>query len=433
MALEVLSWSGISGVYKLSRLKAGVHLGSAVFLKTLAGLLVIKVLAWELGPEGFGIIGQLMTLVAIAGMFAGGGVGSGLIKVLAKMPVDEPEGKAWFASAFTVSAVVSLVIGLLLCIFSGMLSAYFIPELGASLFVVLGISQMVMAFGNLSLAEASSRGDTRAYSSINISGSVIGSGLVVIAALFSGFSGVAYAVVLMPAMVSIVALVYLIARRRYLLVCSRWLFETARIKHLLSFSLITLVGALSVPLAQLYMRDILGGTFGWEQAGIWHGVVKISDVYMQFIGVMLLNYFLPRFSFANNIGRVIREWVLGVSLLLVVLLAGLFIFYAQRNFFIVMVFSDSFLSMEKLLLPQMIGDVARTVAASISCVFMARGFVRVSMAFEFVQGVILLFIFLYLVEEQGVVAAVYAHLVTYAFLALVMVFGLIKLSKRKDL
>ncbi|WP_281257250.1 O-antigen translocase [Stutzerimonas kunmingensis] len=401
-----------------------------IFIRILAGLLVIKVLAWSLGPEGFGLFGQLMALVAIAGMLAGGGVSNGLIKVLAKAPVTEPEGKAWFASAATLSVLISAGAALLLCAFSGVLSEYFMPSVGALLFVTLGFSQMIVAVGNLPLAEASSRGDTRTYALINIIGTVLGSGLIVLAALAVGFVGAAYAVAIMPAMVGVAALVYLVTRRRELFACSYWLFASARMKHLMMFSLVTLIGALSVPLAQMFIRDVIGRTLGWEQAGLWQGVVKLSDVYMQFVGVMLLHFVMPRYSAASDKKRLFNEWLISVSVLVAVLLIGFIVFYFLRNFIVSLIFSNAFLPMKQLLAPQMAGDVARTVAASISYIFMARGAVHVSIVFELLQGLILVCAFNIMFGSEGVMAPVYAHLFTYLSLTLVMAFGLFFWMKR---
>ncbi|MEG0636235.1 MAG: O-antigen translocase, partial [Pseudomonas sp.] len=101
------------------------------------------------------MLGQLMTLVAIVGMFAGGGVTNGLIKVLARTPIGTAEGRQWFASAFTLTTLVSLFVALLLTGFSGVLSRLFMPGVAAMLFVCLALSQMIIAYGNLVLAETS--------------------------------------------------------------------------------------------------------------------------------------------------------------------------------------------------------------------------------------------------------------------------------------
>lgn len=415
----------------MSRIKAGLYFGSTVLVKTLAGLLVIKVLAWKLGPEGFGLLGQLMTLVAIVGMLAGGGISNGLIKVLAKAPLNGSEGKAWYASAFTLTTLVCGAVALVIASMSAVLSNYFMPRIGALLFVVLALSQIVIAYGNLPLAEASSRGDIRTFSLVNMLGTLLGAILVVGAVYYAGFSGAAFSVVLMPAMIGLCGLAYATLGRRTLLRSCSWSIKPDRMKHLMSFSMVTLIGALSVPLAQLFMRDAMGQALGWEQVGQWQAVIKLSDVYMQFMGVVLINFVLPRLAAAVDMRHVLSEWLSSVSALVAVLLAGFIVFYFLRHFFITLVFSSDFLPMTKLLAPQMAGDVLRTIAASVSYVFMARGAVRVSFGFELMQGVILVCTFSLLITGAGEMAPVYAHLFTYLSLSIVMTFGLLIWMKRK--
>lgn len=415
----------------MSRIKAGLYFGFTVLVKTLAGLLVIKMLAWKLGPEGFGLLGQLMTVVAIVGMLAGGGISNGLIRVLAKAPLGTADGRAWYASAFTLTTLVCCGSAVLIAAMSPVLAEYLVPGVGLMLFIVLAFSQALIGFGNLPLAEASSRGGSGTFSLINVGGTLAGAVLVIAAVYYGSFIGAAYSLVLMPAMVGVFALLYAVLRRRELLSSCSWSVAPERIKLLLSFSMVTLIGAVSVPLAQLFIRDVLGRAMGWEQVGQWQGVIKLSDVYMQFMGVVLINFVLPRIAAASDMRHVFKEWSASVCALVGVLLAGFAVFYLLRDFFITLVFSSEFLPMKALLAPQMVGDVFRTIAASISYVFMARGLVRVSFAFELAQGVILVCAFSLLVSTEGAMAPVYAHLVTYFTLSVVMALGLLFWMKRK--
>ncbi|AYG47457.1 O-antigen translocase [Pseudomonas sp. Leaf58] len=415
----------------MSRIKAGLYFGSMVLVKTLAGLLVIKMLAWKLGPEGFGLLGQLMTVVAIVGMLAGGGISNGLIRVLAKTPLATTEGQAWYASAYTLTTILCCASAVLIAALSPVLASYLVPGVGMLLFIVLAFSQALIGYGNLPLAEASSRGSSRTFSVINIAGTLAGAAMVIAAVHYGAFEEAAYSLVLMPAMVGVFALLYAVFRRRELLTSCSWSIAPERMKLLLSFSMVTLIGAVSVPLAQLFIRDVMGRAMGWEQVGQWQGVIKLSDVYMQFMGVVLINFVLPRIAAASDMRHVLKEWSGSVCALVGVLLAGFAVFYLMRDFLITLVFSSDFLPMKALLAPQMAGDVFRTIAASISYVFMARGLVRVSFAFELAQGVLLVGAFSWFFSTEGTMAPVYAHMVTYCFLSVVMAFGLLFWMRRK--
>lgn len=408
----------------MARLKAGIHFASSILVKAVAGLIVIKLLAWKLGPDGFGLLGQLMTLVAITGMFAGGGITNGLIKVLAESPVASKEGKAWFATAFTLTTVISAIVALLLMLFSTALSNRLMQGGFTALFVGLGLVQAIVGYASLVQAEASSRGESVFYAKVNILGTVLGTLVLALAVNSFGFDGAAYSVMLMPALTAIVTLLFMASGRRELFHFSRFLVDRVRMRHLLSFSVLALVGSTSVPVAQILMRDGMAQRFGWEQVGLWQGVIKLSDVYMQFVGVVLMNYVLPRYASAANLNLVIKEFKVSLLWLLSALMLGFIALYSLKNIVVKLVFSDEFLPMTDYFLPQMVGDIFRTIASSISLIFMARGAVRVSIIFEFAQGIFIFSVFLMLLSTFGSMAPVYAHVITYGLLSIFMAVGL---------
>ncbi|MNQ30106.1 Lipid III flippase [compost metagenome] len=408
----------------MARLKAGIHFASSILVKAVAGLIVIKLLAWKLGPDGFGLLGQLMTLVAITGMFAGGGITNGLIKVLAESPVASKEGKAWFATAFTLTTVISAIVALLLMLFSTALSNRLMQGGFTALFVGLGLVQAIVGYASLVQAEASSRGESVFYAKVNILGTVLGTLVLALAVNSFGFDGAAYSVMLMPALTAIVTLLFMASGRRELFHFSRFLVDRVRMRHLLSFSVLALVGSTSVPVAQILMRDGMAQRFGWEQVGLWQGVIKLSDVYMQFVGVVLMNYVLPRYASAANLNLVIKEFKISLLWLLSALMLGFIALYSLKNIVVKLVFSDEFLPMTDYFLPQMVGDIFRTIASAISLIFMARGAVRVSIIFEFAQGIFIFSVFLMLLSTFGSMAPVYAHVITYGLLSIFMAVGL---------
>lgn len=391
-------------------------------VKVLSALIVVKLLAMLLGPMGFGVLSQLMGLVAITSMLAGGGITNGVIKVLSVERSDTPEGQLWIGNALAITLLFSIGLA-----FALVLSAYAISEklLQGEFYLailVLACSQFLVAAGNLLLAEASSQGNSRKYAAINVVGTVLGTILAAGATYLYGLKGAAFAIVLAPAMLGVVGLLE-IFRGRQAKIFLRPRFDFGRIRYLLSFSSLTLVGALSVPLAQIYMREALSGSFSWESVGLWQGAAKISDVYMQFVGVILINYALPRFS-NNDICGALRELKRVVIWLLGFLLICFIVLWVFLDIVIALVFTEDFLNMRKFFPPQMLGDLLRTTAAAFSFFFLARGQIRIPIIFEFAQGVGLFICFELMQGIAGEMAPVYAHIATYSVLVLSMTWQL---------
>lgn len=389
-------------------------------VKIISGLVVIKLMASELGPQGFGLLGQLMTVVAITTMLAGGGITNGVIRSLASNPISTAEGKSWLSAAFTLTTGISVAVAFACILLAQPLSGMLMSGDYAYLFISLALVQAVVAYGNLVVAEASSRGDSAFYARINIIGTLLATCALAILIKNFGFEGAAIGLVLMPVLPGGIALHHVLRCRKDMLSSWKWQPDRRRTQHLLSFSTATVIGATSIPVAHLFIRNALGSNTGWTTVGHWQGVVKISDVYMQFVGVFLINYAMPRFAAAIDTSRALTELAKTMALLLGIVTTGLAVLYALQNWAIRLIFSDAFLPMSDLLPAQLAGDIFRTTAASISFFFMGRGYVALSIGYEFLQGPILLVLFLFLQDGAGIYAPVYAHFASNVILAATM-------------
>lgn len=412
----------LDNLHVMSQLRSAIHFLVATGAKVLSALVVIKLLALYSGPVGFGLLSQLMGLVAIASMLAGGGITNGVIKVLSVDRSDTAEGQRWIASALAITLAFSTGLALILLgsasrISDNLLQGEFYPAI-----LVLAVAQFLVGVGSLVLAEACSQGNSRKYAAINIIGTISGATLVVAGAYWYGLNGAAFATVLSPAMIGIVGMVAMLQSRHAILFV-RPEVDWVRVRHLLSFSSLTLVGALSVPLAQMYIREAMASDFSWESVGLWQGTAKISDVYMQFVGVILINHALPRFS-NRDTRKALLELRRIVAWLLAFLVLGFGVLWIFLDFAIALVFSEAFLPMRKYFLPQMFGDFLRTIAAAFSFFLLARGQIRVPLGFEFAQGIGLFLCFELMAGIAGQMAPVYAHVSTYLVLVSLMAWQL---------
>lgn len=416
----------------MAAFRSATHFMASTGVKIASGLAVIKFISFELGPEGFGLLSQLMTAIAITAMLAGGGITNGTIKVLSNSPYNTEEGKKWLSAAFTLTTLVSITIALPLIILAKPLSGALLKKESLYLFFCLAATQTIIAYGNLIQAEASSRTDSAFYAKINVLGTILGTIIIAILIRAFGFEGAALGLILMPALPGVIALFHAFNKQKDLLGSLRWRFDLSRIKHLMSFSTVTLIGAISLPASQIITREIFGERHGWSDVGIWQGAVKISDVYMQFIGVMLINHAMPRFAAAVDTRQALIELRKTLTLLLTIIIIGLATLYTLRTWVIQFIFSDEFLEISNLLPAQFAGDILRTVSASISFFFMARGHIIVPIVYEIGQGFIFIISFLALQESTGNYAPVYAHLASCSSLAIMMIFSLSIFFKKTD-
>ena len=68
-----------------------------------------------------------------------------------------------------------------------------------------------------------------------------------------------------------------------------------------------MASAISMPLALIAVRKIIISNVGWDAAGQWQAVWKISEVYLSVMTMALGIYFLPQLSKLKSYIEIRRE------------------------------------------------------------------------------------------------------------------------------
>ena len=73
---------------RMNIVRASFYSAMATASRLVAGLVVIKLVAWFAGPEGVGKLGQFMSLMSLLAVLAGGGISAGIVKYVAEYRHD---------------------------------------------------------------------------------------------------------------------------------------------------------------------------------------------------------------------------------------------------------------------------------------------------------------------------------------------------------
>ncbi|MDG6777368.1 O-antigen translocase [Thiomicrorhabdus sp. zzn3] len=383
-------------------LTSALLIGMAQFSKIALGLFLIKIVAYFLGPEGLGRLGHLISLVAFLTIISGGGIQNAIVKY-----VSEYRAKPIFLVSFiNASAGYSLIVSLFfLFVFS-----VFSKEIAQFLFsdpslywtiVAVSFFQILMAFNKLVASVANGFKNTKVYAVSQVSGNLLAIPLIWWLVYAYGFVGGIFAVFISYLTMFLPSLYFY--KKSFL-----WKIRKSRRKffkkydRLYGFSLMALVSAVTFPLVEIYIRQMIIGYSGYEEAGIWQAAIKISSVYVGFFGLFLAYYFVPSISPEENIQK-IKSMVWKY----LIVVGGLFslgaaIFYLGRGYFIPLLLSDEFLSLSDVIQLQLIGDFFKILAFVIGFVFVAKAIVWIYIAMEVLQGVLLVLFtsFLYGADPQ---------------------------------
>lgn len=394
--------------------KTSILTAIATVARLLSGFIVMKLVAVLAGPEGVAQLGQFMSLAALLVVFAGGGVGPGVVKYLAEFKDDDVKVANLLRSAFSFTLIASLGMCVLVLLFSKHIAIWLLYSAELQwLIVVLAVAQIFVALHNLIIATVNGMMDVRRLAFIHVCGAVAGVLLPLLLGYYYKLNGVLLAFVLAQGALLIISFSAYKRSSYFSWANIGWRYEQQNFYRLARFSLMTLTSALLAPIVQIAVRNYLAGEFSWEEVGYWQAVSKVSDAYLLFITMAIGVYYLPKLSELKERGDIIKE-IRGAYMYLmplVIFMAGLI--YVFRDAITYILFSSEFLAASYLYAPQLLGDVIKIAAFIFSYMMLAKAMTKTFFISELAFSGMYFGWVVILTNYFGLVGAMYAFIANY--------------------
>ncbi|WP_256680227.1 O-antigen translocase [Pseudomonas sp. Marseille-P9899] len=417
---------------RYSAIKSAFLTGVAHLSRIAVAFLLIKVIAYYLGPDGLGALGHFMSLATMLYMVAGGGITNAVIKYSSEYNQSPRRLARVVSASASYSLVCCLAVGVIGIVFSKPVAGFVFNDSGKWwLVVLLSLAQFCYAYVNIVVGVGNGLLATHVYSRIQIIGSLLAMSLVAWLVPVLGFEGAALATIaiyLAPVLPAIYFHLRFRLRRHVRLVK----LSTSEVRGFAKFSGMMIVSAASFPVVEITVRQFLINGSGYEQAGLWQGLMKLSSAYLGFFTIFLSYYFMPLISRENNKG-VIR----GLTLKMLSAVTVLFVFgasclYVGRDFFIGHLLSAEFGKAADYLGYQLVGDGFRVAAYVIGFVAVAKASVKLYVGAEVLQnGLFVLFVYGFGAQSSAVLTVVQAYALTYVIYFLVAVACFVLYVSRK--
>ncbi len=140
-----------------------------------------------------------------------------------------------------------------------------------------------------------------------------------------------------------------------------------------AFAAMGLVPMLLNPIVLTVIRSYVGSEFGWNAAGVWQGVWKVSDFFAAGFSAILGVILLPKISakltkseFWKMFNPILFK-MFGLTLVVVALL------FACRHLVVAILLSNSYAAVADYMPIQLVGDFFRTGGWALGLVLVARG------------------------------------------------------------
>ncbi|HBI7898190.1 TPA: O70 family O-antigen flippase, partial [Escherichia coli] len=190
-------------------------------------------------------------------------------------------------------------------------------------------------------------------------------------------------------------------------------FDYSAICDIGKYVVMAMASSLIMPAALLLVRNVLVQTSGWQGAGLWQAVWKISEVYLSIITIALTTYYLPRLSQLNTIDSIMDEILASVKVVMPIITVIALLVYFSRDVLISILFTDEFRSARELFAIQLCGDIIKILAWLYAFPMLSRCAVKWYLLTEMFFGIVFILLSYILIPLFQLHVANYAYLLSY--------------------
>lgn len=411
-------------------LKVTAMTGLLTLLRMAMGFVIAKVVAVYTGPTGMAMLGQVQSMVTSLNGIINAPAGSGVVRFTAE---QQGEGFAacapWWRAALQWVLIISAIaipVGLLL---AEQIATWLFQDKALSWIVMATVCVLPLsAIGTLCNSVINGQQLYRRYVGLGMVSVLISSSVMLAMIIQANIEGALLAAAIQSALIGLVMLLANL-RQPWL----RWRYwwgttdNTAR-KNIGGYMLMAITSALTVPVSLIFVRNILIDQVGWEAAGQWQAVWKISEVYLGVITMALGTYYLPRLSSLCGVDAIVGEIHKTARFILPIVAIMAFGIYLLRDVAIWLLFTDKFGAARDLFAIQLCGDVTKIASWLYAYPMLSRGATKWFIYTEVIFSFLLVLLSYFFVSQHGVIGASMAYFINYCLYFAVVFFNVKRIS-----
>lgn len=384
------------------------------FIRIVSGFVASKAVAIFTGPPGVALIGAFTNFITIILTFANGAINTGLVKYTAEFNEDENELKALFSTSLKISIFCSTIVGIILILLAPYLSSLiFIKQEYSNPIRVLGLTIILYSLNSLLISILNGKGQIKTYTIVNTVGTLVGLITTVVLVYLFKIQGALYALVLSQSVVFFVTASLIIKSSWFSWSFFNKSFDKSIAKKLSHYSLMAVITALTGPVSQILLRNILIEKLGLDSAGYWQGMMRISDGYLMLITTSLSTYYLPKLSSIKRDSELQLEIWKGYKIIIPLVFIGCVVIYIMRFFIIKTLYTSDFDKMQELFLYQLLGDFFKMASWILAYLMLAKAMTRLYVITEILFSISYVIISYFCIIYVGLIGITIAFAINY--------------------
>lgn len=391
--------------------------------RMLSGFIVAKVVAVYIGPSGMAMLGQVQNVMVALNGLATSPAGSGVVRYTAQYNKDGYKACIpWWRASLKLILLMLAVIIPIVATLSVTLSKWLFLDSTYYWVILLCLAALPFsALGNLLISILNGQQLFKRFIIQSFVSVIITSFIMIFFIIKANITGALIAVALQNGLIGIAIIVGTWSQSWF--TRSNLLGGTNKenYKALSNYMLMAITSALAMPIALMCMRNLMIQKLGWDAAGQWQAVWKISETYLSVLTIALSTYYLPRLSaiddhcFRKEVNKTARVFI-PIS----IILAG--IIFVFKDVIITLLFTKDFLDARALFSIQLIGDVIKISSWLYAFPMLSKGMTKWFVSTEIVFSGTLIFLSYFLIDMYGLSGANLAYLLNYSLYFIVVFF-----------
>lgn len=399
-------------------LKVTAMTGLLTLLRMAMGFVIAKVVAIYTGPTGLAMLGQVQSMVASLTGIINAPVGNGVVRYTSEHQEQGMEAcSPWWRAAWQWVLILSAIIIPLGLLLSKKISSWLFQDISLSWVVMATVLVLPLsAIGTLFNSIINGQQNYRRYVWLGMISALASGSLMLAMIAIYNIQGALLAAATQSALIGIVMLFLNVRQPWFKLNCWWGRCDIKFRKNIRNYMIMAITSALTVPVSLIFVRNIIINQLGWDAAGQWQAVWKISEVYLGVITMALSTYYLPRLSSLKSIDDILHEINMTTRVIIPIVASMAICIYLLRDVVISLLFTEEFRSARDLFAIQLIGDVTKIAAWLYAYPMLSRGatkwFVSTEILFSLLF-VVLSYVFISLVGIDGIVISYLVNYILY--------------------
>ncbi|PSU76478.1 O-antigen translocase [Photobacterium phosphoreum] len=398
----------------MTLIKTSLLSGIAVFIRIITLLSINKILAIYVGATGYAALGQFQNAIQMLTVFASGAINTGVTKYTAEYNGDEDKQHLVWRTAGSIAAIGSLFTAVFISFFNENLANFFLNDSSyGSVFLWFASTLIFFTLNTLLLAILNGKKDVQRYILANISGSIFAFIVTTILSVHLGLYGALVALSIYQSVSFFVTL--LLCHRAQWFKVSYLIgnLDKKIVMNLGKYAAMALVAAICGPISHMFVREHLGETLGWNVAGYWEAMWRLSAAYLMFITTTLSVYYLPRLSELKETTEIKNEIFQGYKIILPVAIIFSVFIYLSRDLIIDILFTSDFMPMRELFAWQVVGDTLKIGGWILTYLLIGQGLTKIYIITEIVFSLIFVLFTMLFTNLFGMEGVSIAHASSY--------------------